>query len=162
MPFVEQRVWTTLTLTIYADGSSSHELAGASPFPRHWIYDAAGKLAGKSTLIDFKTWYRTATLARSPWSGTDNAVRTAEAETPLERRLSLMIMRGGGQPPRPARVKAGDAILAEGDAGDANASPRARSAATPTRACQLPRPRTAANRAHLAISRAWRNEANPA
>ncbi len=29
-----------------------------------------------------------------------------------------MIMRGGGQPPRPARVKAGDAILAEGDAGD--------------------------------------------
>jgi hypothetical protein len=31
--------WTTLALTIGVDGSSYHELKGASPFPRHWIYD---------------------------------------------------------------------------------------------------------------------------
>ena len=30
-----------LSLTINADGSSSHELIGASPFPRHWVYDHA-------------------------------------------------------------------------------------------------------------------------
>ena len=36
--------WTTLALTIRADGSSEHELIGASPFPRHWIYDHEGKL----------------------------------------------------------------------------------------------------------------------
>ena len=30
-------------LTINADGSSSHELVGASPFPRHWIYDHDGR-----------------------------------------------------------------------------------------------------------------------
>jgi hypothetical protein len=111
-------VWTSLALTIYADGSAGHELLGASSFPRHWIYDAAGKVLGKSALIDFKTWYRTATLARSPWSGHENAVLAAEAETPLERRLSLAIMRGGGPQPRAAKVKANEVILAEGQAGD--------------------------------------------
>jgi hypothetical protein len=35
-------VWTTPRLTIRADGSSVSELAGASPFPRHWIYDQRG------------------------------------------------------------------------------------------------------------------------
>ena len=120
VPFVKTQgpaVWTTLALTIYADGSTGHELVGASSFPRHWIYDANGSLAGKSALIDFKTWYRTATLARSPWHRHENAVLAAEAETPLERRLSLAIMRGGSQP-RPAKVKAGATILAEGDAAD--------------------------------------------
>jgi Cyclic nucleotide-binding domain len=119
-PFVKTQgpaVWTTLALTIYADGSTGHELVGASSFPRHWIYDADGTLAGKSALIDFKTWYRTATLTHSPWHGQDHAVPAAEAETPLERRLSLAIMRGGAQPAH-AKVKAGAAILAEGEAAD--------------------------------------------
>src|SRR6516225_1942498 len=110
-------VWTTLALTIYADGSTGYELVGASSFPRHWIYDSHGKLAGKSALIDFKTWYRTATVAHSPWHGQDRDVPAAEAETPLERRLSLAIMRGGS-PPAPAKVKAGTTIMAEGEAAD--------------------------------------------
>ena len=45
-PFVQfwpSIAWTTLALTINADGSSSHELIGASPFPRHWIYDHEGR-----------------------------------------------------------------------------------------------------------------------
>ena len=119
-PFVKTQgptVWTTLALTIYADGSTGHELVGASAFPRHWIYDARGVLAGKSALIDFRTWYRTATLARSPWRHQENAVLAAEAETPLERRLSLTIMRGGAKP-RVARVRAGETLMAEGEAAD--------------------------------------------
>jgi Cyclic nucleotide-binding domain len=119
-PFVKTQgptVWTTLALTIYADGSTGHELVGASAFPRHWIYDASGVLAGKSALIDFKTWYRTATLARSPWRHHENAVLAAEAETPLERRLSATIMRGGAKP-RVAKVKAGQTLMAEGEAAD--------------------------------------------
>jgi Cyclic nucleotide-binding domain len=111
-------VWTTLALTLYADGSTGHELVGASSFPRHWIYDSGGTLAGKSALIDFKTWYRTSNVARSPWSGRENTVLAAEAETPLERRLSLAIMRSGGPKPRTADVKAGATILAEGEAAD--------------------------------------------
>jgi hypothetical protein len=120
-PFVKSEgpaVWTTLALTLYADGSTGHELVGASSFPRHWIYDGDGALAGKSALIDFKTWYRAATLARSPWSGYENAALATEAETALERRLSLAIMRGGGPQPRTAKVKAGATILAEGEAAD--------------------------------------------
>ncbi len=121
-PYVKTQgptVWTTLALTIYADGSTGHEFVGASSFPRHWIYDAQGRLAGKSALIDFKTWYRTAGLTRSPWRGLDHEVLAAEAETPLERQLSLAIMRGGGTPPRAAKVQAGAVILAEGEAADA-------------------------------------------
>src|SRR5258708_37185646 len=41
-PFIQVTAplaWTTLALTIRADGSSEHEVVGASPFPRHWIYD---------------------------------------------------------------------------------------------------------------------------
>ena len=32
-------VWTTLALTLHADGRSEWELVGASTFPRHWVYD---------------------------------------------------------------------------------------------------------------------------
>ena len=111
-------VWTTLALTLYADGSTGHELVGATSFPRHWIYDADGQLAGKSALIDFKTWWRTAAVAGSPWHGQEHAILAAEAETPLERRLSQVIMRGGGAKPRAAKVKADATIIAEGEPAD--------------------------------------------
>jgi len=121
-PFIKTEgpaVWTTLALTLHADGSTGHELVGASSFPRHWIYDADGQLAGKSALIDFKTWYRTANLARSPWRSHENAVLATAAETPLERHLSQVIMRGGlGPAPKPAKVKAGTTIITEGEAAD--------------------------------------------
>jgi hypothetical protein len=107
-PFVKTEgptVWTTLALTIYADGSVGHELVGASPFPRHWVYGGDKKLAGKSALIDFKTWYRTANMSRSPWRGQDKDVLVAEAETPLERHLSLDIMRSRAPQPQAAEGK---------------------------------------------------------
>jgi hypothetical protein len=40
--------WTTLELVIRADGSSEGKMIGASPFPRHWVYDADGVLVEKS------------------------------------------------------------------------------------------------------------------
>ena len=54
-PFVRIQsatAWTTLALTIRADGSAEHELVGASTFPRHWVYDHDGNLSrsrGRST-----------------------------------------------------------------------------------------------------------------
>ena len=42
-PFVQWQaplVWTTLSLTLHADGRSEHALIGASRFPRHWVYGA--------------------------------------------------------------------------------------------------------------------------
>src|SRR5205807_7581803 len=46
-PFVQlvgPNVWTTLKLTLHADGRVERELSGATPFPRHWVYDDEGKL----------------------------------------------------------------------------------------------------------------------
>ena len=36
--------WSTLELTINADGTARRGLLGASPFPRHWVYDDHGWL----------------------------------------------------------------------------------------------------------------------
>ena len=52
-PFVQfeaPTVWTTLALTIHADGRSEHELLGASQFPRHWVYGDDGALVAKAGL----------------------------------------------------------------------------------------------------------------
>jgi hypothetical protein len=60
-PFVQwlaPTAWTMLEVTLRSDGTSSAALVGASPFPRHWIYDDAGVLVEKSGLIRFKQWYR--------------------------------------------------------------------------------------------------------
>jgi hypothetical protein len=108
--------WTTLRLTIYADGSSAHELVGASPFPRHWIYDAAGKLVQKSGLVDFKSWYRQAYGKHSPWGGEDSQALITEVETALERELSRTIMRDGARP-KIKKLKEGATLVEQGQPG---------------------------------------------
>ena len=107
--------WTTLALTINADGSAEHELVGASPFPRHWIYDDGGKLAHKSGTVDFKTWYRESHGERTPWGEEDSPAVVAAAETELERRLSAEVM-GGGKVKR-RTLKEGETLVEQGDAG---------------------------------------------
>ncbi len=70
--------WTTLALTINADGSATHEVVGASPFPRHWFYDHDGKLIEKSATIDFRKWFNESYGDHTPWGDTDSeAVVTA-------------------------------------------------------------------------------------
>ena len=80
--------WTTLALTLNADGTSSHELVGASPFPRHWIYDAEGRLVEKSAVIDFSKWFNHAFGDRTPWGELDSPAVVAAVESALERSLS--------------------------------------------------------------------------
>jgi hypothetical protein len=109
--------WTTLALTIRADGSHEHELVGASPFPRHWVYDNEGKLVQKAGTIDFKTWYREAHGERTPWGDEDAPALVTAAESDLERRLSREIMQGGVAPER-KRVAAGETLVEQGDVGD--------------------------------------------
>lgn len=103
--------WTTLALTINADGSSTYELAGASPFPRHWIYDDSGALVAKSGTIDFKTWFNDSFGAHTPWGDQDSPALVTTAETALERHLSAVIMRAGHAPQ--IRVLKPDDILVE-------------------------------------------------
>lgn len=85
--------WTTLQLIIYADGTSKYRLIGASPFPRHWIYDDEGELREKSGEIDFERWWREAFGPNTPWGGDDSPAVISAAETELERELSRQVMR---------------------------------------------------------------------
>ncbi|WP_341360703.1 cyclic nucleotide-binding domain-containing protein [Georgenia sp. M64] len=110
-------IWTTLSLTIGADGSSRSEVRGASPVPRHWIYDDSGALFTKVGSMDFATWYWASSEERSPWRGTDLPVVTTQVETALERRLSAQIMRPGRRV-RFANVAAGETLVRQGEPGD--------------------------------------------
>jgi len=69
-PFLVTRpftVWTTLELTINVDGESSQRLAGASPFPRHWLYNGSGEALQKTALTRWHTWQRTVFGSHTPW-----------------------------------------------------------------------------------------------
>jgi hypothetical protein len=85
--------WTTLQLIVYADGTAKHKLIGASPFPRHWIYDDDGKVVEKSGTIDFERWWRESFGPNMPWGGEDSPALVTAAETELERELSRLVMR---------------------------------------------------------------------
>lgn len=119
-PYVQFRAplaWTTLSLTIHADGRTERELVGASPFPRHWVYDHEGKLCAKSGMIDFTSWYRRAFGRHSPWGDQESPALTAELETALERDLSQHLMHRGAKP-QIRKVKEGTAITEQGEPGD--------------------------------------------
>jgi hypothetical protein len=108
--------WTTLELTIGADGTATYGLAGASPFPRHWIYDHDGRLVQKSAVVDFRKWFNEAFGEQTPWGASDSPAVASAVETELERRLSGAIMHGGAKP-RIRTIDAGEALLTQGEPG---------------------------------------------
>jgi hypothetical protein len=100
-PYVQWQaptVWSTLTLTLHADGHAELDVTGASRFPRHWIYDNDGKLARKSGLTDFSEWYRKSFGKHTPWGDEDSAALVVAVETALERQLSVQLMHGAARP----------------------------------------------------------------
>jgi hypothetical protein len=109
--------WTTLALTLHADGRVEHELVGASPFPRHWIYGNDGNLAQKSGTVDFKTWYRESHGDNTPWGDADSPALVTAAETALERELSRSLMSGDGEFTR-RTLKEGEVLVEQGSEGD--------------------------------------------
>ena len=109
--------WTTLALTVRADGSSEHELLGASPFPRHWVYDDEGSLVQKAGTIDFAAWYRESHGENTPWGEEDSAAVVAAAETQLERQLSRELLAGGAAGSR-IRLAEGETLVEQGQPGD--------------------------------------------
>ncbi len=109
--------WTTLALTIKADGSSQHELIGASPFPRHWIYDRENKLVQKSGMIDFDEWYRESFGKNTPWGDEDSPAFVTEVESALERELSRSIMREGTAS-KPRRLEIDETLVEQGETGN--------------------------------------------
>jgi hypothetical protein len=118
-PFVQWQaplVWTTLSLTLHADGRTERELTGASSFPRHWIYDSAGRLSHKSGLTDFRDWYGASFGRHSPWGDADSPALVTAVETALERSLSVQLMHGG-EKPRLDRFAPGTVVARQGEPG---------------------------------------------
>lgn len=107
--------WSTLELTINADGTSSRGLAGASPFPRHWVYDESGALVEKSAVIDFKSWADHCFGDGTPWGSYDSEQLVTAAESALERELSATILRGGTKP-KVRTIDVGDTLTTQGEA----------------------------------------------
>lgn len=119
-PFVRihsATAWTTLALTIRADGSSEHELVGASTFPRHWVYDADGSLVAKSGAIDFKAWYQGAHGERTPWGDEDSDAFVTAAESALEREISRELLAGKAIPER-RTLEPDETLVEQGAPGD--------------------------------------------
>jgi Cyclic nucleotide-binding domain len=120
-PFVQWQaptVWTTLALTLHADGRAGFGLTGASRFPRHWVYDNSGQLSRKSGLADFHEWYRRSFGRYSPWGDEDSSALVMEVETALERELSVQLMHGGKRP-QISRHPAGTTLVRQGEKGAA-------------------------------------------
>jgi hypothetical protein len=118
-PFIQWQaplVWTTLSLTLHADGRAEFAMTGASPFPRHWVYDGDGQLSHKSGLTDYRDWYRKSFGRHSPWGDEDSAALVTAVETALERSLSVQLMHGSAKP-RIKRLRAGDALVRQGEPG---------------------------------------------
>jgi hypothetical protein len=118
-PFVQWQaplVWTTLSLTLHADGRSEHKLVGASRFPRHWVYDGQNTLSLKSGLTDFKDWYRKSFGKHSPWGDEDSEALVTAVESALETSLSAQVMQGGGRR-RIERFPEGATLFGQGEPG---------------------------------------------
>jgi hypothetical protein len=121
-PFVQWQAptaWTTLSLTLHADGHVDFDMAGASRFPRHWLYDSDGHLSHKSGLIDFKDWYAKSFGRHTPWGDQDSPALVTQVETALEHAISGQLMRGGSKGSKPAisNIPAGAILVRQGQPG---------------------------------------------
>jgi hypothetical protein len=108
-------VWTTLALTIQADGTAEYRLVGASAFPRHWIYDHPGQLVAKTGFIDDDTWWREAFGTHTPWGDEESAPIVTAVESSLERQLSVAVI---DAKPQFRRLQAGRTLVQQGQQGD--------------------------------------------
>jgi hypothetical protein len=117
-PYVQIRgpvTWSTLALTVHADGTAEHRLVGASSFPRHWVYDHSGRLVAKSGFIDHDTWWREAFGTHTPWGAEDSAPIVTAVESTLERQLSVAVI---DAKPQFRRLQAGRTLVQQGERGE--------------------------------------------
>ncbi|MEP7201280.1 MAG: cyclic nucleotide-binding domain-containing protein [Ilumatobacteraceae bacterium] len=115
-PFIQYHapvVWTTLQLTINADGTHEASMVGASGFPRHWVFDDSGSLVAKSSVAEYKQWMAESFGRHTPWGDEDSPALVTEVESALERELQENIMRGGEKPDI-KRVKEGETLVEQG------------------------------------------------
>ena len=87
--------WSTITLTLRADGSSEARLADVSLFPRHFLYDSAGRLTHKSALLRYHDWIRESGRHATPWDVVPGPIPVAPVNTVGEQSLANSILVSG-------------------------------------------------------------------
>ena len=119
-PFVQWQAplaWTTLSLTLFADGKAEGGLSGREPVPAPLgLRRRRGRLAAKSGLIDFTDWYRKSFGKQTPWGNQDSDAFVTAVESALERSLSQKLMTGAAKP-RIKNVKPGTVLVEQGERG---------------------------------------------
>jgi len=116
-PFIRTRpfnIWTTVELKMRPDGSTRQRLIGASPFPRHWLYDHDGHLVEKASLTRFQTWMQSVFGSHTPWGGYDEAPAVSEPESTLERTLSEQVLQGNARP-QVRNLRAGELLFRQSE-----------------------------------------------
>ena len=108
-------MWTTLSLTLHADGRAETRVTGASRFPRHWIYDTAAALAHKSGLTDYANWTRVSFGRHTPWGDEDSPAPGDRGRDRVEQALSVQLMQG--RRPRISQLEAGAELVRQGERG---------------------------------------------
>ena len=87
--------WSTIALTLDGDGSSQAEIAAASPFPRHYLYDDTGQITHQTAVIRYKDWIRGSAQHDTPWGGGGESVPVTTLRGPAERSLADAILVSG-------------------------------------------------------------------
>jgi len=114
MKLTSPTAWTTVSLTINGDGTTSFQPRGASRFPRHWFYGIDGNLAAKSATIDYRNWTTTVHDEDTPWGDAHESIEIAACETALERTLSKLVMQGNRRP-KIHKIDSGDYVMRLGE-----------------------------------------------
>jgi hypothetical protein len=106
--------WTTLELVLRVDGGAEGRLVASSPFPRHSVYGAGGRLVGEHGLSDFEGWYRQSFSDATPWG--DALTTAAAVEAQLEEELTRVALRTNAKLPR-RRLETGETLVEQGEPG---------------------------------------------
>lgn len=113
MKLTAPTAWSTLALTMNADGTSSFAPRGASQFPRHWFYDDNGDLVSKSGTIDYEAWVSADHNHDTPWGNSEHEVHLAACASALELELSRLVMDDAS--PDIHTVAQGDTLMRQGE-----------------------------------------------
>jgi hypothetical protein len=108
--------WTSLELVLHTDGRTEGRLLAASPFPRHSVYDADGRLSAEHGLADFEGWYEQSFGAATPWGDEDTPEVAAVLERQLDVELTRVALRSDARLTR-RRLELGEKLVEQGEPG---------------------------------------------
>jgi cyclic nucleotide-binding protein len=107
--------WTTVELVLHADSRADARLVAASPFPRHSVYDGDGRLVEEHGSIDPGAWAGEPGADATPWSA---GAAAGAVEAQVDEELTRVVLGGGGVRLERRRLRRGDALVEQGEAGE--------------------------------------------